>query len=135
MADSDIQYLTFLESHYKLLETVCWMFGPFLLTELVEMSQVCRPGLGSSSIWKTHFCPSFNFLVDIFRCCFNISTYSSFPHFAICFVNCTGFSKSQTQHDAATPIPHSWDVCFRHTSFTHFPPNLIVVIMARHFSP
>ena len=30
-------------SFYKLLTIVCWKFGPFLLTELVELIQVCRP--------------------------------------------------------------------------------------------
>ena len=33
--------------------------------------EVC---LGSLSIWKTHLRPSFNFLTDVLRCCFNIST-------------------------------------------------------------
>uniref|UniRef100_A0A4W5PI58 Uncharacterized protein n=1 Tax=Hucho hucho TaxID=62062 RepID=A0A4W5PI58_9TELE len=30
--------------------------------------------LGSLSIWKTHLRPSFNFLTDVLRCCFIIST-------------------------------------------------------------
>ena len=97
------------------LPTVSWVdFGPFLLTELVKLSQVCRTPcshtifsvlptnslcdwgqghsntltllslshfpttlevcLGSLSIWKTHLRTSFNFLTDVLRCCFNIST-------------------------------------------------------------
>ena len=33
--------------------------------------EVC---LGSLPIWKTHLRPRFNFLTDVLRCCFNIST-------------------------------------------------------------
>ena len=67
------------------------------LSHFVTTLEVC---LGSLSIWKTNLRPSFNFLTDILRCCFNIST--SFP---IYFVKCTSpsCSKAHSQHDAATP--------------------------------
>ena len=48
--------------------------------------------------------PSFNFLTDVLRCCFNISTIF-LPHEAIYFVKCTSpsCSKAHPQHYAATP--------------------------------
>uniref|UniRef100_A0A4W5N7A6 EF-hand domain-containing protein n=1 Tax=Hucho hucho TaxID=62062 RepID=A0A4W5N7A6_9TELE len=41
------------------------------LSHFATTLEVC---LGALSIWKTHLRPSFNFLTDVLRCCFNIST-------------------------------------------------------------
>ena len=41
------------------------------LSHFATTLEVC---LGSLSIWKVHLQPSFNFLTDVLRCCFNIST-------------------------------------------------------------
>ena len=102
----------------KIFTSSGWDFGPFLLTELVYLSQVCRPpcshthffpcfahkfpiglksglcdchsnalsllslnhfivtlevSFGSSSIWNSYLRPSFNFLADVLRRCFNAS--------------------------------------------------------------
>ena len=42
------------------------------LRHFVTTLEVC---LGSMSIWKTYLWPSFNFLTDVLRCCFN-----TYPH-------------------------------------------------------
>ena len=56
---------------------------PFLsLSPFATTLEVC---LGSLSIWKNHLRPSFKFLIDALRCCFNISTY--FPS-AWCHLFC-----------------------------------------------
>ena len=90
--------------------------------------------MGSLSIWKTHLRPSFNFLTDVLRCCFNIPTIF-LPHDAIYFVKCTSpsCSKAPPQHDAATPALRGWDVVLQLASRPHFPPNITMVIMAKQF--
>ena len=40
------------------------------LSHFATTLEVC---LGSLSIWKPHLRPSFNFLTDVLRCCFNIA--------------------------------------------------------------
>ena len=56
------------------------------------------------------------------------------PHDAIYFVNCTSpsCSKAPSQHDAATPVLHGWDGVLRLASLPLFPPNITMVIMAKH---
>ena len=55
------------------------------------------------------------------------------PHDAIYFVKCTSTScsKAPTQHDAATPVLHSWDGILWLASLPLFPPNITMVIMAK----
>ena len=55
------------------------------------------------------------------------------PHDAIYFVKCTSpsCSKAPPQHDAATPMPHSWDGVLRLAGLPLFPPNIMMVIMAK----
>ena len=57
------------------------------------------------------------------------------PHDPIYFVKCTSPSCSKTppQHDAATPVLHSWDGVLRLASLPLFPPNITMVIMAKQF--
>ncbi|CDQ85019.1 unnamed protein product [Oncorhynchus mykiss] len=72
------------------------------LSHFATTLEVC---LGSLSIWKTHLRPSFNFLTDVLRCCFNISTYISIL-MIFCEVYQTLLQQSTPQHDAATPVLH-----------------------------
>ena len=60
----------------------------------------------------------------------------NFPsHDAIYFVKCTSpsCSKAPPQHDAATPVLHSWDGVLRLAILRLFPPNITMVIMAKQF--
>ena len=58
--------------------------------------------------------------------------YSSW---SIDFVKCTSpsCSKAPPQHDAATPVLHGWECVLRLASIPLFPPNITMVIMAKHF--
>jgi hypothetical protein len=53
------------------------------------------------------------------------------PNDAIYFVKCTSPSCSNAppQHDAASPVLHSWDGILRLASLPLFPPNITTVIM------
>ena len=57
------------------------------------------------------------------------------PHDAIYFVKCTSpsCSKAFPQHDASTPVLHGWDGVVRLASLPLFPPNIMMVIMAKQF--
>ena len=100
------------------------------LNHLVPTLEVC---LGSLSILKTHLRPSLNFLTDVLRCCFSISTPFCFP--MIYFVKYTSPScrKAPPQHDAATPVFHGWGGVLWLASLPLFPPNITMVIMAKQF--
>uniref|UniRef100_A0A673Y4U7 Nuclear factor of activated T cells 2 n=1 Tax=Salmo trutta TaxID=8032 RepID=A0A673Y4U7_SALTR len=50
----------------------------FTYTPLSHFAITLEVCLGSLSIWKTHLRPSFNFLTEVLRCCFNISTSFSY---------------------------------------------------------
>lgn len=71
-------------SFHKLLTIVLLNFGPFLLTELVDLRCVRCVGCLSRTF------PSLNFLDDVLRWCFNISTlyskmevYNSLPYILV----------------------------------------------------
>ena len=104
------------------------------LLSLSHFATTLKVCLGSLSIWKPHLRPCFNFLTDVFRCCFNIHIIF-LPHDAIYFVKCTSpfCSKAPLQHDAATPVLHGWDGVLRLASLHLFPPNITRVIMAKQF--
>ena len=55
------------------------------------------------------------------------------PHDVIYFVKCTNTSCSNVppQHDAITPMLHSWDGVLRLASLPLFSPNITMVIMAK----
>ena len=57
------------------------------------------------------------------------------PRDAIYFVKCTSPScrKAPPQHAAATPVLHSWDGVLWLASLPLFPPNIMMVIMAKQF--
>jgi hypothetical protein len=57
------------------------------------------------------------------------------PHEAIYFVKCTSpsCSKAPPQHDAVTPVLHGWDGVLQLASLPLFPPNIMMVIMAKQF--
>jgi hypothetical protein len=57
------------------------------------------------------------------------------PHDAIYFEKFTSpsCSKAPPQHDAATPVLHSWDGVLWLASVHLFPPNIVMVIMAKQF--
>jgi hypothetical protein len=59
----------------------------------------------------------------------------SLPHDAIYFVMCTSpsCSKAPPQHDAATPVLHGWDGVLQLASLPLFPPNRMMVIVAKQF--
>ena len=56
-------------------------------------------------------------------------------HNAIYFVKCPrpSCSKAPPQHDAATPVLHSWDGVLWIENLPLFPPNITMVIMAKQF--
>ena len=83
--------------------------------------EVC---LGSLSIWKTHLRPSFNFLTDVLRCCFNIST--SFSYLTVPSILWSAPDPPAAKHPDNMMLPPP---CF--TSL--FPPNITMVIMAKQF--
>uniref|UniRef100_A0A8C8LZJ1 C2H2-type domain-containing protein n=1 Tax=Oncorhynchus tshawytscha TaxID=74940 RepID=A0A8C8LZJ1_ONCTS len=58
-----------------------------------------------------------------------------FPHDAIYFMKCTSpsCSKVPPQHDATTPVLRVWDGVLRLASLPLFPPNIMMVIMAKQF--
>ena len=57
------------------------------------------------------------------------------PHDAIYFVKCTSLScsKAPPQHDAVTPVLQGMDGVLRLVSLPLFPPNIMMVIMAKQF--
>ena len=57
------------------------------------------------------------------------------PHDAIYFVKCISpsCSKAPPQHDAATPVLHSWDGVPLLASLPLFPPNITMFIMTKQF--
>jgi hypothetical protein len=56
-------------------------------------------------------------------------------HDVIYFMKCTSpsWSKAPPQHDAATPMLHGWDDVLWLASLPLFPPNIMMVIMAKQF--
>ena len=48
-------------------------------------------------------------------------------------MKCTSPSCSNAQHDAATLVLHGWDGVLRLASLHLFPPNIMMVIMAKQF--
>ncbi len=55
------------------------------------------------------------------------------PHDAIYFLESTSpiSSKATQQHNAATPVLHSWDDDIGMESLTLFPPHIALIIVAR----
>lgn len=51
-----------------------------ILQPLCHFATTLEVCFGSLSIWKTHLRLSFNFLTDVYMCCFNICTCSKAPH-------------------------------------------------------
>lgn len=120
---------TFLTPHTNRTHTLRWSFQ-------VDFSVLWLLIWYGHWSFGRHFCPSFNLLTHLLRCCFNIGHIVFFSCVTSYFMQCTRFSHKHapSQHDTISFIFHKWDSVFKFGKFPLFTTNTAIVILVKQLS-